>query len=131
MKGKVSVTKTDIETGRKLTIGACPVSRALSREIGEACLVDYDTIQIKGKNYRPPKEIRSFIHSFDVGDAVKPFEIDLSELEPTSRKIQTKLGLRGDIAFMYKRAQSYTNIIWACFSIALIGAGVVIGAALG
>jgi len=82
-KIKIEVNKFDILMGARFCPLFCPVSRAISREIGGYCRVSSNLVfDLKGiKLFKLPKEVIKFIDDFDKGKEVEPitFELEVND----------------------------------------------------
>ena len=72
---KVKVTQEHINKGLKGSSCYCPIALA----IGPNCVVQYSHITIGNKEYRTPQAVFEFLHAFDNGLPVKPFEFELND----------------------------------------------------
>jgi len=76
----IEITKEDIRLGRRSSINACPVARALRRRLGtEAVVSAYYYRQTAGSPVILISEkLAEFIHDFDHGLKVKPMRARVS-----------------------------------------------------
>lgn len=82
---KIKITNKHIKKGRKGEPRLCPIALAIKEQVKN---IDRNTIMIlyasanfaiKGKEVHKdlPKKATKFIHAFDSGEEVKPFEFNL------------------------------------------------------
>lgn len=82
---RVSVTQQDIDIGKRVSGGACPLALALTRACGGDCWVyGFGIAEIGGQQFGMPEEATAFVLNFDCGHAVQPFEFDLEVPECAS-----------------------------------------------
>ena len=77
---RVQVTADDIVHGVRRNMCECPVARALRRAYGSELGVGYGyIIHVPSRAYLDltPDDVTAFIRTFDMGDAVHPFEFEL------------------------------------------------------
>ncbi len=101
---KVKVTQEDIRRGSEGMVGGCPISQAMTRQLDQLTLVDYDVVAWGNQHYLSSPEMRKFVQDFDAGLPVEPFEIETDNLEKTVLTIE-RAGVRGSIALIRRRAQ--------------------------
>lgn len=80
MRKLIRVTAADIRTGQKSSITKCPIARAISRVCGRVTVpVGYSSVNLGFDHLIDlPKCVQIFIHSFDAGNCVEPFNFYLS-----------------------------------------------------
>ena len=75
---KIKVTKEHIENGVREDCLLCPVATAVQEKIGKYMVtVRSDYIYINGETYPLTPETGEFVHMFDNGYEVAPFEFEL------------------------------------------------------
>ena len=75
MKLKIKVTQEDINNGEPCETMSCPVALALSRQLNlfNPVYVSYSYFSTDNKYVYLPRSVKRFIHRFDSGEEVKPF----------------------------------------------------------
>lgn len=75
---RVQVTQDDIAHGTRKNACKCPVARALMRQTANSFWsVSPSRMSCDNRHYTSPKSVVQFIHDFDRGRPVKPFEFEL------------------------------------------------------
>ena len=74
---KITVTKKDIELGKKFCPFSCPIARAINRKNNFHAVEVSGHIFFKNQIIIPSKKVINFIFNFDKGNKVKPFSFNL------------------------------------------------------
>lgn len=75
---KIKVTEQDIKEGTICSPWHCPVAKALFRNLKEEVTVLGPKFRIRyDKTILLPIKVKEFIHSFDNGEKVEPFEFEV------------------------------------------------------
>ena len=78
---KVRVTQEHIDEGIPQECGFCPIAIAIRDQYpNESINVDGEEITIGDNHYLTPESAADFIHRFDFGGKVSPFEFELGDV---------------------------------------------------
>ena len=78
---KICVTQKDINTGKKESMRACPIAKAVRRATKKTGIeVTGGSVWIKNDRYNLPTRARRFVSRFDGELPVKPFQFNLCGL---------------------------------------------------
>lgn len=78
---KIKVTQDNIDCGHRGNSAECPIALAFKSQTSkEEVCVDYDAIFFdEDKCLLLPLEATNFIHNFDNGEEVAPFEFEIND----------------------------------------------------
>jgi hypothetical protein len=81
---KIQVTEEDIKNGERRDSTCCPIALACKRTIGKNWAEVFDKLQNNNPNggmgvFEKWPILSEFIPSFDKGESVSPFEVDLPD----------------------------------------------------
>ena len=77
MKKLIKVEQEDINNGVRHSNNSCPIALAINRTLGVSCRVTMEYISIGTLWANLSGKARQFIHGFDRGFPVEPFEFEI------------------------------------------------------
>lgn len=103
---RIKVTEDDIAEAHRGDSYICVVSRAIARQIPQACRIDTDLQTIRftrtdtGERlaYLTPYTVQGYIVAYDAGDPILPFTFLLRNPQRIQRKLRTEKGKAQDKA---------------------------------